>query len=220
MCCRRLRLRQPFRQPASAPPSGRHGAGWFPRPGNDPQRLTGQPGLNVFQRPAVKLPVALPRHIAQVRGQHGVGGGEEGVACREGFVVEDVQRGSRDPAFRQRPHQGVLVHQRPARGVHQNAVGAQEFQLGLAHDALRTGRQAQVEGGDVGISKELILGHLPHPCPGGGLIGQVLAPREHVHAKRLAVGSHPAADLAQAHHPEGLAGQFEPHRALPGAGAE
>ena len=179
-----------------------------------------KPGFDVLKGAPVELPVAFLRDVSEVRGQHRVGGAEEWMGRLDGLNVKHVQCCSPDPALVQCAHQGVLLNQGTAGGVHQEAFGAKEPQLPLTHCPLGTGRQPQMEGGDVGIPEKVLLTDLPGSGVGGSLLGQVLAPRKHFHAECLPERSDPAPDLAQAHHAQGLARQFHPDGRLPCAGPQ
>ena len=76
-----------------------------------------------------------------------------------------------------------------------------------------------MDADDVCGAEQLILPDTLDSELGGPFVGQVGAPRDHVHAKRLADPCHPGADVAEAEEPECLAVEVSADCLLPAAGA-
>jgi hypothetical protein len=77
-----------------------------------------------------------------------------------------------------------------------------------------------MDGQDVGLAEQFVLGHVGCPELFGGLRGQVRAPRDDVHTERLAYPRHSRADPAQAQHAQHRSAQLPADGCLPSTAAD
>ena len=79
-----------------------------------------------------------------------------------------------------------------------------------------------MEAYDVGTREQFVLGGARRAGGGGLLVGQVRAPRKHLHVERAAIARHQCADAPEPHDANGLFAQNEAnrHAALERAGAD
>ncbi len=76
-----------------------------------------------------------------------------------------------------------------------------------------------MDGQDVGAAEQFVFRHVGRPGVFGGFGCQVRAPRDDVHAERLADLGHPATDSSQPEHTQNGAAQLRADGGLPTAGA-
>jgi hypothetical protein len=76
-----------------------------------------------------------------------------------------------------------------------------------------------MDGQDVGAAEQFVFRHVGRPGLFGGFGCQVRAPRDDVHAERLAHLGHSAADSSQSEHAQHGAAQLRADGGLPAAGA-
>ncbi len=152
--------------------------------------------------------------------------GEQRVGQRPKLVVrgqrlgvEDVDRGRSDPALAQDADQGGLIDDRSARGVDQDRRGLHQPQFRCGNQPAGALTQHHMDRQHVALGEQLLLPHRSRPVLGGGLGGQVLAPRDGAHPECPSDPRHSGADPAQAQQAEGLAVQPLADRDLPAAAA-
>ena len=145
----------------------RHGRGGLPRRDPVARAILGHA---VQQRTAFAQPPAVLRRERQaavegaggqpadVRRQHHVRQGEQGVRRVHRLVGEDVEPRRGEAAAAQRLGQRRLVHQAAARRVHQHRAGLHAREGGGVDHALGLRRQRQVQRDDVGLRQQRLQG--------------------------------------------------------------
>ena len=76
------------------------------------------------------------------------------------LVLVDVEPGSFDPSFLERPDQGFLVDDRPPRGIDQIVLRPHQLQLALADQVPRLVVQVGVDADVVRLSQQFVERHV------------------------------------------------------------
>ena len=134
------------------------------------------------------------------------------------LAVEHVEACAGDPALNQCLDQRISVQEGPARGVDEERRWPHEADLVTAENASGALAEREVDRQHVAGAGELsqARGQLD-PELVCSLPGEVLAPRDDVHAERCADPGHATANPPRPEDPEPTAGQLGAHGALPRA---
>mmetsp|Transcript_116707 Transcript_116707/g.362614 ORF Transcript_116707/g.362614 Transcript_116707/m.362614 type:complete len:441 (-) Transcript_116707:22-1344(-) len=163
--------------------------------------LAGQEGQDVLHRAVQALLQARQALVAHVRrhqdriGMHGA----QGVVLRQGLGAEDVQSRT-ESALAQQLGKDRLVHDTPARDVHEKALGPKEPQQLFGDDALCLLGQRHADADDVRVQEELRERVGVHAAVGRelSLLREGVA-QELLHLEGLEELRQAHADLAHAH---------------------
>ena len=115
----------------------------------------------------------------------------------------------------QRREQRRLVDDRAARGVDQVGGRLHQAELAGADEAARALRQHDVDGDEVGLAEQVVLGDVADASLLAFLRREVLAPGDHLHAERLGDVGGTGAELAEPEHAERHAFEVGPDGRLP-----
>jgi hypothetical protein len=137
--------------------------------------------------------------------------------CRQGFLVEHIKRGPRYRMRLQDLDERRLIDDWTTRSVDQSSGRLHQRKLGGSNKSSGTSAQDEMDGYDVRLSKQLVLGNQCCTRRGSDFRSHVLAPRNDLHAKRASDLCHLAADIAQPKDAEGLAAKVFADRCLPAA---
>jgi hypothetical protein len=91
-----------------------------------------------------------------------------------------------------------LIDDGPARRIHKARRALHEAKLGHSDKATRAAAEHQVNASDVGLPKNLLLGHQDRACRSRAFRSEVLAPGDEIHVEGIADPSHGTADIAEA----------------------
>jgi len=178
-----------------------------------------EPAGDVVGRLAVESAVDPLGDVADVRrGDNGVQRTQR-VVGRQRLGVEDVETGAGDALRPQCVDERRLVDDRTARGVDQQRCWPHERELVCADQPARALAEHQVDGQNVSATEQFVFGDVGRAGLVGGVRCQVCAPRDDVHAERLADACHARADPAQTQHTQHGTAQLQADRRLPATGA-
>ena len=131
------------------------------------------------------------------------------------FDVIDVEPGSRDAPGPERGEKRGLVDDRSPRSVDQEGVWLHQGQLGFTDETSRALREHQVDRDDVGLFEQSRFLDPAGTKRLGGVVGEILAPRNDLHAKHFRVFAHALSDPAETEKSKRLAGQRHTGGGLP-----
>ena len=107
------------------------------------------------------------------------------------------------------------VDDRPARRVDDVGGRLHQAEFLARHHAARAVAELDVDGDDVGVAEQVLLGGVVDARLLALLSRQVRAPRDHLHAERLGDAGDAQAELAEPDDAERLALDVGPERDLP-----
>jgi hypothetical protein len=152
------------------------------------------------------LAVGLARDAGDVRRADDVLEVEQRVVPRRRLVLPHVEARGRQPAAREGLEERALVLHGTARGVDVDRARLHEGEGLLADHVLRLGRERRVAREDVDLRQELLQAlHRLRTATPHLVVRHVLVVAEDAHADGPRELRHPAADVADADDPEGLA---------------
>src|SRR5438105_5917921 len=157
--------------------------------------------------------------VAHVWGDDDVVERSEGVIRREGLTVEDVETGTGEVTGTERLDKGRLLDDRTAGDVHQDGASLHPGEVVGTQRVARALREDEEDSEDVRGRHELVLGDSGHAELCTSLLGQVLAPRDDVHAECLRDRDHRAPKVPRAEKAQGLAGERDGKPGLPATGS-
>ena len=145
-----------------------------------------------------------------VRRDEHVGHGPQGVIGRQRLLLEDVERGARDLARRERRHQVVELRRHAAADVDEVAGALHAREPPAVHEALRLRRVGHGEDDEVGQRQQRVqrVGAVEFEHAGRG-IAATGVDAHHVHAERGAEPGRLGADPAHAHDERARLGQVD-----------
>ena len=123
------------------------------------------------------------------------------------------------PAIERAIDERLLIDNRPTRRIDQPRGRLHVSKVRGGHETPRAMAQEQMDGQNIGLPEQLVLGDPRGTDRGSTAWLQVLAPGDDVHAKRQSNARDLAADVAQAQHAEDSSREFLADRRLPPTGA-
>ena len=147
--------------------------------------------------------------------------GRQHVADRRLFA-EDVDGGPGDHAALDRLVQRLLVHERPARGIHEVGARLHARELRAADQAARLLVQRRVQRHEVGLLQQRLERDQLDADRGRALVGDERVVGDHAHLEGARTLRHPRADAPEADDAERVPGQLDALQlaALPAALAQ
>jgi hypothetical protein len=178
-----------------------------------------EPGGNAGGGIAVEGSIEILGDVADVWGRENVVQLPEGMVGRQWLGFEHIDRGPGDPARLQRFDQGHLIDDRTARCVDESRRRLHHGEFGRSDQPFGTIAEDEMDGHDIGFAEQRLLVDEMRAGRGGLLFGEVLAPRDHLHAESLADPCHRPADIAETQHPKRAPSEVVADKALPAARA-
>ena len=104
---------------------------------------------------------------------------------RQRFLRKRVEARACDLLALKGVQQRSLVDDGTTCGIHEITGWLHACEIARTDQPACALAEDDVDGDDVGVGEQLILGRIGHACGGAGLRRQVLAPCDHIHAERL-----------------------------------
>src|ERR1700738_1451171 len=155
------------------------------------------PFCDVGRGVAVEGPIKIFGYVADVRRREDVLQLPERMVGLQRFDVEYINGGTSDLTRLQSFNQSRLVDDRSTRCVDESRRRLHQGELGCPDQLFGTTAQDQMDGHDVGFAEQRLLVDEDSTRGAGLLLGEVLAPGDHLHAEGDTDARDPPSDIAQ-----------------------